>query len=53
MGKGKFINQKLGKNVSRKLDLLKSQLAGRESRKTISPTLNRTLSKKGINRNNP
>ena len=29
MGKGRFVNQKLGKNVSRKADLLKSALAGR------------------------
>jgi hypothetical protein len=28
MGKGRFLNQKLGKRVSRKLALLKSQLAG-------------------------
>jgi hypothetical protein len=27
MGKGRFLNQKLGKRVSRKFDLLKSQLA--------------------------
>lgn len=27
MQKGKFVNQKLGKNVSRKFDLLKSKLA--------------------------
>jgi hypothetical protein len=29
MGKGRFVNQKLGKNVSRKFGLLKSELAGR------------------------
>ena len=29
MGKGRFVNQKLGKNLSRKVDLLKSELAGR------------------------
>ncbi|MBZ5544094.1 MAG: hypothetical protein LAO07_10505 [Acidobacteriia bacterium] len=28
MGKGRFLNQKLGKRMSRKFDLLKSQLAG-------------------------
>ena len=27
MGKGRFVNQKLGKNVSRKAGLLKSELA--------------------------
>jgi hypothetical protein len=27
MGKGRFLNQKLGKRMSRKFDLLKSQLA--------------------------
>ena len=26
MGKGRFVNQKLGKNISRKAGLLKSQL---------------------------
>ena len=36
MGKGKFVNQKLGKNVSRKFDLLKSELAGRANRKIVS-----------------
>lgn len=29
MGKGRFLNQKLGKRVSRKFQLLKSQLAAR------------------------
>jgi hypothetical protein len=33
MGKGRFVNQKLGKYVSRKFDLLKSELAGRTNRK--------------------
>ncbi len=28
MGKGRFLNQKLGKRMSRKFNLLKSQLAG-------------------------
>ena len=30
MGKGRFLNQKLGKRMSRKLDLLKSSLATRQ-----------------------
>jgi polyisoprenoid-binding protein YceI len=29
MGKGRFLNQKLGKRVSRKFNLLKSELPGR------------------------
>ena len=36
MGKGRFVNQKLGKYVSRKFDLLKSELAGRANRKSLS-----------------
>jgi hypothetical protein len=35
MGKGRFVNQKLGKYVSRKFDLLKSELAGRANRKSL------------------
>ena len=50
MGKGKFVNQKLGKYVSRKFDLLKSELAGRPNRKSSSRTLNRSLPKKGTTR---
>jgi hypothetical protein len=49
MGKGRFVNQKLGKRVSRKFDLLKSELAGRSRRKSASP-LNLRLPKKGISR---
>jgi hypothetical protein len=30
MAKGKFLNQKLGKRVSRKIDMLKSELAARK-----------------------
>jgi hypothetical protein len=40
MGKGKFVNQKLGKRVSRKFGLLKSELAGRANRKSLSGPLN-------------
>jgi hypothetical protein len=36
MAKGRFLNQKLGKNVSRKVDLLKSQLAGRNKHMAVS-----------------
>lgn len=47
MGKGRFLNQKLGKRVSRRFDLLKSQLA-------IHPagakTLSSRLPKKGASR---
>jgi hypothetical protein len=53
MGKGKFINQKLGKYVSRKVDLLKSELAGRANRKLLSRPLNPPLPKKGISREKP
>jgi len=39
MGKGRFINQKLGKNSSRKAGLLKSTLTARQKPKSphISP----------------
>ena len=47
MGKGKFVNQKLGKNVSRKFDLLKSQLAVRPNREISSHASNLSLPKKG------
>jgi hypothetical protein len=36
MGKGKFVNQKLGKNVSRKVDLLKSEHTVGADRKSLS-----------------
>lgn len=51
MGKGKFVNQKLGKNVSRKFDLLKSELAGQKNRKSPSHPLNLTLPNKSASRN--
>jgi hypothetical protein len=53
MGKGRFVNQKLGKNVSRKFDLLRSELAGRRNRKSLSHTLGPPLPKKGIFRQKP
>jgi hypothetical protein len=53
MGKGKFVNQKLGKYVSRKVDLLKSELAGCANRKLLSRPLNPPLPKKGISREKP
>jgi hypothetical protein len=53
MGKGRFVNQKLGKNVSRKIDLLKSELAGHVNRKLLSRPLNVALPKKGISRDKP
>ena len=39
MGKGRFRNQKLGKNVSRKTSLLKSELATHKKSKSprVSP----------------
>jgi hypothetical protein len=53
MGKGRFLNQKLGKNVSRKFDLLKSTLAGCSNRKPVSRPVNLSVSKKGISRGKP
>lgn len=47
MGKGRFLNQKLGKRMSRKYELLKSQLGGQ--RTTSKPTSSR-LPKKGFSR---
>jgi hypothetical protein len=52
MGKRRFINQKLGKNVSRKFDLLKSELAGRGNRQSLSRPVIR-LPKKGTSRAKP
>jgi hypothetical protein len=47
MSKGRFLNQKLGKRMSRKYDLLKSQLgAQRPAREATSPR----LPKKGASR---
>ena len=45
----RFLNQKLGKRVSRRLDLLKSQLAGRK-RGDISSTSDLRIPKKGASR---
>jgi len=60
MGKGKFVNQKLGKNVGRRFDLLRSELAGRASRKSLTRSLNSPLPranppvpKKGVSREKP
>jgi hypothetical protein len=52
MAKGRFVNQKLGKHMSRKFDLLKSELAGRASRKSSSAPDVR-LPKKGASRQGP
>ena len=49
MGKGRFLNQKLGKRVSRKFQLLKSQLASRQRLKRQNPLAER-LPKKGASR---
>jgi hypothetical protein len=49
MGKGRFINQKLGKRVSRKFELLKSNLAGRPQGKPAARADQR-LPKKGQSR---
>jgi hypothetical protein len=53
MAKGRFVNQKLGKYVSRKFELLKSELAGRNNRRQLSYPLNPRLPKKGISREKP
>jgi len=45
----RFLNQKLGKRVSRGLDLLKSQLAGR-TRGDTSRTPDLRIPKKGVAR---
>lgn len=37
MGQGRFVNQKLGKRISRKFDLLKSELAAGANRKPLPP----------------
>jgi hypothetical protein len=52
MGKGRFLNQKLGKRVSRKFDLLKSELSGRGPRKPSSPA-DFKIPKKGTSREAP
>ena len=48
MGKGRFLNQKLGKQTSRKVDLLKSRLAIRSNKH--QDAMNSRLSKKGFSR---
>lgn len=45
----RFLNQKLGKRVSRRFDLLKSQLAGRK-RGDTSRTPDLRIPKKGASR---
>jgi hypothetical protein len=47
MGKGRFLNQKLGKRTSRKLGMLKSQLAAERKRAFQRPARSR---KKGASR---
>jgi hypothetical protein len=49
MGKGRFLNQKLGKKMSRKSDLMKSRIAGRRSEAYRSASDLR-LPKKGASR---
>lgn len=49
MGKGRFLNQKLGKRISRKFDLLKSRLAAPRANK-IQGVLDVRLPKKGASR---
>jgi hypothetical protein len=53
MGKGRFVNQKLGKNVTHKFDLLRAELAGRTHRKSSSRPLNPPVPKKEIPRGYP
>jgi hypothetical protein len=53
MGKGRFVNQKLGKNISRKFDLLKSELAGRGNRQCLSRPGSLPMPKKAGSRGKP
>lgn len=49
MGKGRFLNQELGKRTSRKFELLKSRLTVQQTRNSPqSPDLR--LPKKGVSR---
>ena len=48
MGKGRFVNQKLGKNVGRKVDLLKSEHSAGANRKSLSRALNLRGSKEVV-----
>jgi hypothetical protein len=49
VGKGRFLNQKLGKRTSRKLDLLKSRLTAEQARNPRASSDLR-LPKKGASR---
>jgi len=49
MGKGRFLNQKLGKRMSRKYGLLKSQL-GSQRRNLFQKPAEPRIPKKGISR---
>ncbi len=49
MAKARFVNQKLGKRVSRRSDLLKSELVGRKPR-TTSYQPDQRFPKKGVSR---
>jgi hypothetical protein len=53
MGRGRFVNQKLGKNVSRKAGLLKSKLAIKPKRNSLPRPLNLPALKKEISPANP
>jgi len=53
MGKGRFLNQKLGKNVGRKFALLKSTLAGCANHKPVSRPVNLPAPKKDTSRGKP
>jgi hypothetical protein len=48
MGRSRFVNQKLGKNVSRKVGLLKSQLAVQTKHSSPSRSLSLPTTKKEI-----
>jgi hypothetical protein len=48
MGQGRFINQKLGKNVSRKVGLLKSELGMHAKHNPPSKALNLPAKKKEL-----
>jgi hypothetical protein len=53
MGKGRFINQKLGKNVSRKAGLLKSELVSSRGGESSFRLSNSPVLKKGTSSARP
>jgi hypothetical protein len=50
MGRGRFVNQKLGKRSSRRLSLLKSQMNAARNTSAIPRGADARLPKKGVSR---